>query len=414
MTGRVARLAGCAVAACLAIGVVGTGADAQSAGGRVDRAAEQGDEVVVVFRDGRRMNGEFVSHDGKMLVVEVSGVEVELGAASYRELLVLESARVRYERMSGLVGDDARKRMNLAEWCRRREMYAEALGEVDRVLEIDPYFEGAEKLKKLIVQEAALKRVQGTGKNVKPDQEEHAEEFTRRPLPGDFPLLTDEQINLIKVFELDIEDPPDLAIDRDVVEELLRDYSDSALIPSTREGREEILRWESARVLDLMFRVRARDLYGKVRVLGPPRSMKKFRDHVHSRWLMNNAATTKCHGGTGAGRFQLTNRKPRSDGSVYTNFLIIDRYETESGQPLIDYDDPAGSVLLQMGLPRDDSAYPHPEVRGWRAVFRSRDSRGYRQAVEWIESMYRPRPDYGIEYTPPSGEAEVGNEGVDR
>ncbi len=413
MTSRVARWARYGLVACLALGLWSAGAIAQTPGDRVSRAPEQGDEVVVVFRDGRRMNGAFVSHDGTTLVVEVSGVQIELHATSYRELVVLEPARVRYKRMSELVGEDARKRMNLAEWCRRREMFVEALGEVDLVLQLDPYMEGAAKLRALIVQEIELQRVRGTGKGTEPEQEDRAEDFARRPLPGEFPLLSEEQINLIKVYELDITDPPKLKIDRKVVEELLRDYSDSALIPSTREGREEILRWDEARVLDLMFRVRARELYGKVRVLGQPTSMKNFRDRVHSRWLMNNAATTKCHGGTGAGRFRLTNRKPRSDASVYTNFLIIDRYETESGQGLINYEDPASSVLLQMGLPRDDSASPHPEVRGWRAVFRSRDSRGYRQAVEWIESMYRPRPEYGIEYESPGGEGGAGG-GVER
>ena len=411
----VLRWVGSALVMGVVVGVCCADADAQvpSPSERMDKTPELGDEVVVLFRDGRRMGGEFVSDDGKRLVVEVSGVEVELAATSYKELLVLEPARVRYERMRGLIGDDSRKRMNLAEWCRRRGMYAEALAEVDRVLVDDPYFDGAEKLRMLVVQEAALRGVQGTGKDPEPDQQEQAEDFDRRPLPGEFPLLTEEQINLIKVFEIDLTDPPKLVIDREVVEELLREYSDSALIPSTREGREEILRWAPEKVLGLMFQVRARDLYGKVRVIGQPKNMKRFRDHVHSRWLMNNAATTKCHGGTGAGGLQLTNRKPRSDGSVYTNFLILDRYRLGTGEPLINYDEPAKSVLLQMGLPRDDSAYPHPEVRGWRSVFRSRDTRGYRQAVEWIESMYRPRPSYPIEFEGPNGKGD-GGAGVER
>jgi hypothetical protein len=415
MMGSFVRVAGCVIVVCGVFGAYPGGVCAQSSSPseRVDAVPERGDEVVVVFRDGRRMGGEFVSNDGKRLVVVVSGVEVELATTSYKELLVLEPARVRYQRMRVLVENDPRKMMNLAEWCRRRGMFAEALAEVDRVLAQDPYFEGAAQLQTLVVQEAALQRVQGTGNDPEPEQEEHAEEFARRPLPGAFSLLTEEQVNLIKVFEIDLSDPPKMVIDRKVVEELLRRYSDSVYIPSTREGREEILRWAPEKVLALMFQVRARDLYGEVRVIGQPKSMKRFRDHVHARWLMNNAATTKCHGGTGAGGLQLTNRKPRSDASVYTNFLILDRYRMGSGESLIDYDDAANSVLLQMGLPRDDSAFPHPEVRGWRAVFRSRDARGYQQAVEWIESMYRPRPDYPIEYEAPGGSGGLG-EDVDR
>lgn len=379
----------------------------------LDREAQLGDEVVVVFRDGRRMNGEFISLDATTLVIDVTGVEIELPVNSYRDLLVLEPAKLRYERMRDMVGDDARKRMNLAEWCRRRGMYEEALNEVDRALEIDPYFEGAQKLRTLIEQEWALQKVRGTGQGMEDEQSEKAGDFDRRPLPGEFPLLTEEQINLIKVYELDITDPPRLVIDRDVVEQLLRDYSDSPLVPTTREGREEIFGWDARKVLDLMFRVRARDLYGRVRVLGQPKSMKMFRDFVHTKWLLNHAATTKCHGGTNAGDFQLTNRNPRSEASVFTNFVIIDKFRTSTGQPLIDWEDPERSVLLQLGLPRDDSAYPHPEVKGWRPVFRSRESRGYQQAVDWMRAMYRPRPEYPFDYQLP-GENREPAEGVER
>jgi hypothetical protein len=77
------------------------------------------------------------------------------------------------------------------------------------------------------------------------------------------------------------------------------------------------------------------------------------------------------------------------------------------GRPLIDYQNPGRSPLLQFGLPREDAITPHPDVVGWTPVFRSRDSRAFQRAVRWIQSMYRPRPDYPIEYTPPGQAMET-------
>lgn len=84
--------------------------------------------------------------------------------------------------------------------------------------------------------------------------------------------------------------------------------------------------------------------------------------------------------------------------------MILERFKMggSAGQSLISYARPETSPLLQLGLPRDDSASPHPEVDGWRPVFRSRDDRRFLQAVEWLRSMHRPRPEIPIQYEPPT------------
>jgi len=172
-------------------------------------------------------------------------------------------------------------------------------------------------------------------------------------------------------------------------------------MPATKVEREAFKHKPSAEILDMMFRVGARELYGQVEVIGNPESMRAFRDRVHSAWLINSAATTRCHGGKQGGRLLLTNRKPGSNESLYTNFLILERFRTREGDPLINYAQPERSVLLEMGLPRDEAIYPHPDVPGWRPVFLTREDRAYQRAVEWIRMMYQPRPAYPLEYTPP-------------
>jgi hypothetical protein len=140
--------------------------------------------------------------------------------------------------------------------------------------------------------------------------------------------------------------------------------------------------------------------------------MRAFRDDVHRTWLINTCATTKCHGGEDAGRLWLYDRKTASDTAAYTNFLILDRFRLpgEDGKlsvPLINYNEPASSPLLQLGLPREEATFKHPEITGstrakWRPAFRSTDDERFKQAVAWIKEMYAKRTNYPIDYTPPS------------
>ena len=132
-----------------------------------------------------------------------------------------------------------------------------------------------------------------------------------------------------------------------------------------------------------------------------PDSLKQFRDNVNSTWIVNTCGTTTCHGGLDAGDFLLFNRAQNNERSAITNLLILERFRTSDDVPLINYDFPENSLLLQYALPIKRTSSPHPEVRGFRPAFRSTKSRRYVQAIEWMRSMHRPRPDYPIAYTPP-------------
>jgi hypothetical protein len=163
--------------------------------------------------------------------------------------------------------------------------------------------------------------------------------------------------------------------------------------------------------LDLMFRVQARELYGDVRVLEDPAVMETFRKQVHGRWLATACATATCHGGQEAGRLMLAGDRPNHETTVYTNFLILERFRLADGSPLIDHDRPERSPLLQAGLMRSEAEWEHPEVpptrgrRGWRPIFRDQEDPRYQDAVAWIRSLYRPRPDYPIDYELPTPES---------
>ncbi len=310
--------------------------------------------------------------------------------------------------------DDAERRLDLAEWLRARDEFGMALVEVEGVLDREPVNARARRMARLLEQLILLraKAPNDTAQTPPPAPGDPATGTPTRDEPG-IPLLTEDQLNLIKVYELDLEDPPRLLVPRDVVDELLERYKGHELIPLSREGRRALYDAPPAEIVDLLFQLRARELYPRVRVLGQPEALSLFRDNVHRTWLMNSCATSRCHGGAEAGRLQLATERTNADRTVYTNFLILERFRVPDpegaapeGIPLIDYDNPARSPLLQMGLPAEISLYPHPPLIGrdaqrFRPPFRSTTDKPFRDAVAWLESMYRPRPDYPVNYELP-------------
>ena len=359
-------------------------------------------ECVVIMTDGRRVRGLLVEETETAITLRISGIDTRFRVESIVAFEILAPVEERFLAMRAMTDDsDIVGILIMAEWLRERERFDLALAQIDHVLEIDPNDPRAHEMKRLVEGQRRLHASPGRWSRDEPRFEEP------RATGIDFPLLSPDQINLIKVFEVDLADPPRLFVERATVQQLLDDYEESELIPQTEEGRQAFLRLPPERILEIMFRLKARHLYGRVRVRDQPKALRRFRDNVHSSWLINGCATTSCHGGEKAGRLWLNNRKRNVDQSVYTNFLIIERFTLEDGTPLINYAEPALSPLLHMGLPRDKAVFPHPEVlvaskaRGWRSVHRSTDDRGYVQAIEWIRSMYRPRPEYPIEYTPP-------------
>ncbi|MCL4741014.1 MAG: hypothetical protein KJZ54_02320 [Phycisphaerales bacterium] len=365
--------------------------------------AEEEPEVNLVLLDGRIVSGLLVSRDESKVVVRIAGIPTPFDADLVDRVMVLAPVVERYERIRETIDDrDAERLLVLVEWLLDRRQFEIALREVEHVLTVQPSNPRALELKRLVESQLMLvDRARG-------GQERAGGDGADAPRAGRpvFPHLTPYQINLIKVYETDLADPPRMQVSQEVVTKVMDEYAGHELIPTTREGRAAMLRMPPARILDLMFRLRARQYYGEVQVQGEPKSMRLFRDNVHGAWLINSCATANCHGGPYAGRLWLSANRRNAEDTIYTNFLILERFRLADGTPLIDYDAPARSPLLQMGLPREDSLHPHPLVATgrssrWRPVFRTADEARYRDSIAWINSMYRPRPEYPIDYTPP-------------
>lgn len=387
--------------------------------------AQEGEEADLVLHDGRTINGTLIKRSLTSVVFSVGGVPTTFDMQAIERIVAVPPVEERYKAIKASIDPaDAQGLMRLAEWLRAHHRCDLAMLEVDNALLADPGNPDARALKLLIGEQQKIEEASRKAKEKKPADQpvgKTPEPASRSAKPAPvFPVLTDEQINVIRVYEVDLNDPPKMVIAREVVEQFLTKYAGQRpegreTIPGSDQGRRIYASRKPVEILTDMFALKAREFYPQVKVLENPQSLQLFRDGVNRTWLVNSCATSKCHGGEEAGRLMLYERKPASDVAAYTNFLILERFQMAGADgkdpvSLINYNEPAQSPLLQLGLPRAEAKFKHPEVEApgrphWRPVFRSEQDERFQQAVTWIKSMYGAkdgkRPTYPIDYTPP-------------
>jgi hypothetical protein len=361
-----------------------------------------GRRVKLIFNDGRTIICELVEDGFESVEVEISGIKAKYPREAILEVRPYPSDRELYESFrTRLEPDQYSARYTLALWLYNKRMYDEAKLELESLLEATNHYEAGELLNevkaqiRLLESSRAAPRAPGEGRREprKPDPR----------LTGILasPLLTEEDVNLIRVYELDTANPPRLQVSRSTIEEMVTRYADSELIPAQRSERNALFSREPIDIVKLLFALKARELYDGIEVLGEPESLNLFRLRVHNAWLIGNCATSKCHGGADAGRFFLHNRDWKDETVRYTNLMILLRTRLDT-LPLIDPEKPTDSLIYQYALPKTEARRPHPDVKGWSpALTRSRRSLA-EDFVDWIRSMRMPRGEYPIEYTPPS------------
>ncbi|MFZ4575463.1 MAG: hypothetical protein ACOYN0_13780 [Phycisphaerales bacterium] len=367
--------------------------------------AQPGDEppqtlpdVEILLTDGRRLTGQLVSKNDQKLMVRIAGLLTPLDMSDVAEIKPLKPVEERYaELRTGIDDADEERLLNLARWANSRGRPDLALKDVIHVLGVNPGNQEAAQLRTLLEAQIAVNDHRSR---------EKAEDApgSSKPERRRFPLLDEAQVNIIRVYEIDLTEPPRMQIGKDSVKRFIETYAGQGTVPFSKDGREAFSRRPAVKILEAMFELQAREFYADVKVMENPSTMKRFRDDVQ-RWMMTTCATTECHGGTDAGRFQLYNRSTNSDATSYTNFYILDRFRSDEGLPLLDFQNPAQSPLLHFALPREDALFKHPELsrerrNNYRPPFRSQDDDRYKATVEWIRSLYQPRPEYPITYKP--------------
>jgi hypothetical protein len=295
---------------------------------------------------------------------------------------------------------DAVRRLGFCDWLVSEKKYALARTELVALV-ADTKLPEAVTLLNRVEAQLGLMNAKSSKKKEKIERDPSTEEnaTTTRSLPTR--ILTEDEVNLIRVYEIDFNNPPRIIIDPADARTFFDDFGSSPRIPPDAPSRNALVVGDPMKIVRLAFELKARDFYPKIRVVGDPETMSLFRRNVHDLWLIPNCATSRCHGGPDAGKFFLTNENHAEARVRYTNLLNL-LMGNSKDIPLVDFTDPNRSILIQYALPREEAATPHPPVTGWRPVFgRKLNQEKLANTLSWIRSMYQPRPVYPIEYQPP-------------
>lgn len=371
-------------------------------------------QAIVKLDDGRQIRGELVAENAQEVILEIAGIRTTFERQRVTDLEYVKSVQEQYqERRSQIADDDLDKRYELVRWLFENKGYTLAKAELADLIERYPRDSRLVPMQNLI--DARLKLLeepQATptrperprperpepGQPAKPAVEGEVTDFDRQP-PA--PRFTDEQINLMRVYEINTSTQPNVHVPNDVMEEVYKRYPGEEGVPVGAQAQRQALGAPGWRKLQLLFQLKARDLYPRVVVHTEPQTIADFRTNVHSRYLLTYCATTNCHGGKDAGAFFAFRFEPASNATVYTNYYILQKYNTNRGY-MIDREKPERSFLVQYGLPAADAAIAHPDVPGYRPLFRNIQDPRAQSVLRWIASLGVMAMDYPIEYTIPT------------
>ena len=348
---------------------------------------------VVITRTNQRHRGTIVRDGFDAVDMRILDVPLTLKRADISHVLLEPSLDEQYlQRRLAIDPEDVASHLALCNWLIQERQYEYARAELEQIRDrhADP-----ESIKAMRFVEAQLQLHRNSQEQTTDDPSD-VETVARSaaPVPR---TITDDEVNLIRVYEIDLQDPPHLRVPRTAVQELIESYGSSSLVPDTEAEQASLYQADSIDIVRLLFRLRARELYPMVEVIGEPTALRLFRERVHDTWLMNNCSTSRCHGGSNSGRLRLLQSGASTDRVRYTNLLILDRFRTDDGAPLLDWEKPDQSLLVQYGLPRSETTTPHPAVKGWRPLFTGRQRAMKDSVALWMNSMMQsPRPQYPI------------------
>ncbi len=366
-------------------------------------------QATVTTKSGNTLTGELLTEDNNQVVLEIAGIRTPIPRADIEKMEKLRTPQEEYEkRRADLPDEDYEGRYQLAYDMFDKKNYTQSLTELAALKKDFPDQQTAiDRLTLLVNQRMKLEQMEQqkpTTITVTPSStttSPAATQPTTQPAETTRqPYLTEQQINTIRLWELptDLEAAkPRVFVPKDVLDELFNKYQSDDRVPKGFEAQRAFRTQPGWQQLELIFQLKARDLYDKIEVREDPAPLREFRRTINpayvARYFRTQFGTGQIEG------LKLLAQDIGSTAEAYTNFYILSTAE-HAGHKFIDRAQPTESLMLQWGLPREDAKYPAPELSGWRPFFRGTDDPVYQNYLAWIESLY-DKPDYGITYPPP-------------
>ena len=98
-------------------------------------------------------------------------------------------------------------------------------------------------------------------------------------------MLTFDDVNLIRVYELDFDRPPKVAVAPETIRQMIERYGANSVIPASQLEQRALYRADPLEIVEMLFTLKARDLYPQVDVISEPFALNLFRRRVHNAWL---------------------------------------------------------------------------------------------------------------------------------
>lgn len=358
-------------------------------------AAARADEwCVLKLKDGRTLSGILVmKNDGGITLRPEGGENIAFANAEIVESSFQKSPREEYAEKRALVKDDdlsGRYTLLLTfYYANQKSASAKAFckDEAEQLLKDFPDSASIQKLHRAVSQAAekpdaaAVAPDAGTGGTA-----------TQIPDPGTpaaavVPLMSANDQNLLRLYQFDFKKDAKLSltIPKDVVDDLFKSKGDSEELKKYKVagGPLKFRNLRPVEQLEVIFDLRERELYPKIKVGGEPASLLTFRTDIHA--MLIGYFTQRF-----AAQVPGLIAKPKnisSPAEAYTNFLALSLASVD-GHAVIDHQSPADSLLLQWGLPRDLAKYPAPEIKGWKPYFTGTNDSRFIEISRWIKSTY--------------------------
>ncbi len=352
------------------------------------------ENAVLITNDGDTYEGQLVRQTPDLVILKVGGIDARFDRSDIRQLTIRETPRQIYEQQRAeLEDDDLAGRLGLAQRMMDLQALPIARGEL---VSLDRDFPGTARVTEMLNLVNARLRLQNTAGTAEAPARTSAER--EKPNRENPVYLDDSQINLIKVYELDLDTEPRVTIPADTIDQFFERYSDNSAVPTGRRARADFRRMAGHEQLAMLFQVRARELYPDVEVRSEPEPLLQFRRTINSDYVARYFAPL-----FGQGQIQglkILSDRPNSDSEAYTNFYLLSTFLYD-GMPLINRGDPEQSLLLQWGLERAAARHPAPETEGWQPRFRQTSDEEFQRIVQWIDDLFGGEtPDYGIDFSP--------------
>ena len=384
-------------------------------------------EAIVVLKDGRQLRGEVLKEDDSGITLQIAGLPFPVKAEDIREKQYVLSVEEQYgQKKAQLEDKDLEGRYKLVTWLYETwqaqdtdtalKLADKELGELVELFPDDgrvTRFHALVKSRLKVLESKDLQDAEDEPEDVQTEgPEQGLPDGKAVPDSGigiDIGIdqkLSEEQVDLIRVYEVDLDATPKprVTVPRDVRMKLLSEYADRDEVPKGTRDQARFLSEPGWKVLELIFAVGAKQYYPQVSVADDSEAMRTFRVTVHQRYVLSYCGTVDCHGGPQAGDFFVFRARPNDVQTVYTNFYILHRYQNRDGL-MLDRSNPERSLLLQYGLPVAQASTPHPGpdlARGWRHRLPTPAHNRAQLLTAWIQSLWTPAPNYGINYTPPT------------